>query len=553
MRSLDRGLASAATVVDYLFLRLGPTFVEMVVLTIIASLRFGQAAAALCLLGGFVLYVAVTFYLTEQRKRIRARMVKQDNAATQVAMDAISQMDLVKAFSAESFELQRYSDKVATFQATNYETQATLALLNSTQNLIQSATMLGVMLLAARTVIVGEASVGDFVLMQTYTLQVFIPLSFLGTIYSMVTTAFVDLGNLAGLLQQQPDVQDKPGAKPIRLPERDGAKGAGPRIEFKDVDFGYPLYFESAHETGPGNKAAGDSKGKGKGGGAAASAAASKTAPGDGSDLEKGQGTGEGAVESHVRRVLHGVSFTIEPNTTTALVGATGSGKSSITRLLFRFYDVDSGQVLVNGQDVRDVQQKSLRSATGLVPQDTALFNDTIMYNLRYGRPSATDEEVMQAAKAAQIHDFISSLELGYNTRVGERGLKLSGGEKQRVAIARMLLKDPPIVVLDESTSALDSVTERRVQQQLDSMAGGRTTIVVAHRLSTIRGADQILVLDQGRVAERGTHAELVDIEGGLYQRLWSEQQQAEAELGAGEPEVGVAGAEVVSIDVDGG
>ena len=406
------------------------------------------------LMGGFVLYVAVTFYLTEKRKQIRTRMVKQDNAANQVAMDAISQMDLVKAFSAEKFELQRYSDRVATFQATNYETQATLALLNSTQNLIQSFTLVGVMLLAARTVVIGGATVGDFVLMQTYTLQVFIPLSFLGTIYSMVTTAFVDLGNLAGLLQQQPDVKDKAGAGPISLPDRTGAMGKGPRIEFRNVDFGYPLYRESKHEVGPGNKGKGKGTGEGKGKGKEKGGGASGALQ---PDLESG-------VERRVRRVLHGVSFVAEPNQTVALVGATGSGKSSITRLLFRFYDVDKGQVLVNGQDVRDVQQVSLRRSIGLVPQDTALFNDTIMYNLRYGRPDASDAEVMEAARAAQIHDFIQTLELGYNTRVGERGLKLSGGEKQRVAIARMLLKDPPVVVLDESTSALDSVTERRVQ-----------------------------------------------------------------------------------------
>jgi ABC-type transport system involved in Fe-S cluster assembly fused permease/ATPase subunit len=334
--------------------------------------------------------------------------------------------------------------------------------LNIVQQFIIRATLLGGMFMSARSVVNGELDVGAFVAINAYIIGVFAPLSWLGTIYNAIITGIVDIQNLLQLLAEHPDVTDAPNATPLRVPLRGGMD-----IEFRDVHFHYP--------------------------------------------------------EQAVHRGLQGVSFVVKPGTTTAIVGHTGAGKTTISRLLFRFYDPDRGQILLGGQDIKIATQQSVRGAIGVVPQDTVMFNDTIMYNIRYGRMNASVHEVEQAAQAAQIKDFIESLPEKWNTSVGERGLKLSGGEKQRVAIARCLLKNPPIVLLDEATSALDTKTEQSVQEALHMLGKNRTTLVIAHRLSTIMHADQIIVLDQGRVAERGKHDELLAKRGEYYQ-LWNMQ-----------------------------
>jgi ATP-binding cassette subfamily B protein len=333
--------------------------------------------------------------------------------------------------------------------------------LNSGQSLIFSLGMTAIMLLTARGILAGENTIGDLVLVNTILIQLYMPLNFMGMVYREIKQGLVDLENMFSLLDEHPEIIDKPDAKPLRVD-----RGA---IRFENVHFAY----------------------------------------------------------EPDRPILKNVSFEVPAGQMVAIVGPSGAGKSTIGRILFRFYDISAGRVTIDGQDIRDVTQKSLRAAIGVVPQDTVLFNDTIFYNIKYGRPDATDEEVYEAARLAQIDDFIRQLPQGYRTMVGERGLKLSGGEKQRVAIARTILKQPPILLLDEATSALDSHTEKEIQDALDRVSRGRTTLVIAHRLSTIVHADNILVLEKGRLVEQGTHAQLL-AKGGLYASMWNRQLRAE-------------------------
>ncbi|KAJ9458077.1 Iron-sulfur clusters transporter atm1 [Diplonema papillatum] len=489
IRSMDRGTAAADTVVTYLFLYLFPTILECITTFIIFSQHYKQPeVAAICLLS-FSLYLIITYALTVWRKKFREGMNQHDNDYHNKATDSLVNFETVKYFTAEERELESFTVSVAQYQKFGVRIQASLSALNLTQQFIIYACTAGVMLVGAHQVHIGRLSVGDFVAINSYVLQLFTPLTFLGTVYNTVVMSFVNMQHLAELLSQSPDIQDVPGARPLALPydpfvrqatavnvDDDDAVPApqqchsvrGVDVEFRDVHFRYP-------------------------------------------SADAGAG-------------IHGISFRAEAGQKVALVGPTGSGKTTLSRLLFRFYDCGSGAIYVHGQDIAKAQQSSVRKAIGIVPQDTVLFNDTIRNNVLYGNPHATDEELLQAVRDAKLDDVIERLPDKWETSVGERGLRLSGGEKQRVAIARCLLKDPPVIVLDEATSALDSTTEKSVLDVLQCLAG-RTLLVIAHRLSTIQDSDLILVLKDGTIRERGTHESLRSMPDGIYNEMWRNQE----------------------------
>jgi ABC-type transport system involved in Fe-S cluster assembly fused permease/ATPase subunit len=410
-------------------------------------------------------YIIYTFKVTEWRVQIRKAMNDQDTDANQKAIDSLLNYETVKYFNAEAREAQRYDRAMAMYEGFAVKTGQSLSVLNIGQNIIITGGLIIVMALSAMGVQQGKFTVGDFVMVNAYMMQITLPLGFLGTVYREIRQALVDMGEMFGLLAQPEEVVDAVGAPDLKV-----TKG---EVVFNDVVFNYDAN----------------------------------------------------------RPILKGVSLRVGPGQKIALVGPSGSGKSTIGRLLFRFYDISGGAIEIDGQDIRSVTQTSLHQAIGVVPQDTVLFNDTVYYNIAYGNPDAGREAVQAAAKAARIHDFIMSLPDGYEAKVGERGLKLSGGEKQRVGIARTLLKNPPILVLDEATSALDTQTERDIQESLREMGQGRSVITIAHRLSTIADSDRILVLEAGEVVEQGTHEQLLS-NGGRYAAMW-ERQSAEEEEGA--------------------
>jgi ATP-binding cassette subfamily B protein len=461
-RIIERGVKGVDFLLRFMLFSIGPLIIELSLVSIIFALYFGWAYAAVVVVT-IALYVAFTFKVTEWRVKIRRQMNDQDTDANQKAIDSLLNYETVKYFNAEAREADRYDRAMQGYEVAAVKTGQSLAFLNAGQSLLITSGLVAVMVMAARGVQAGTLTVGDFVMVNAYMIQITMPLNFLGTVYREIRQALVDMGQMFGLLGQPAEVVDKPGAPALQV--------RGGEITFDGVRFSY-------EET---------------------------------------------------REILKGVSFTVQPGQKLALVGHSGSGKSTIGRLLFRFYDVTGGAIRIDGQDLRDVSQTSLHAQIGVVPQDTVLFNDTIRYNIAYGRDNATEDQIMAAARAARIHDFILSLPEGYDTTVGERGLKLSGGEKQRVGIARTLLKNPPILILDEATSALDTQTERSIQESLAEMGQGRSVIVIAHRLSTIADADQILVMDQGRVVERGTHETLVEA-GGIYAAMWARQIAEEEE-----------------------
>ncbi|XP_044294026.1 ATP-binding cassette sub-family B member 6 [Varanus komodoensis] len=456
LRSIDRGTSSINSLLSYIVFSIFPTVADIIIaivyFTSIFSAWFGLIIF-LCM----ILYLALTIILTEWRTKYRREMNTCDNAAKSRAIDSLLNFETVKYYNAENYEARRFNDSIVKYQDSEWKVNASLALLNQTQNLVIGLGLLTGSLLCAYYVTKKKLQVGDYVLFGTYIIQLYTPLNWFGTYYRMIQSAFVDMENMFELFNEEQEVKDEPGAGDLRL--------LAGRMEFENIHFGYV----------------------------------------DG------------------REILHDVSFTVMPGQTVALVGPTGSGKTTILRLLFRFYDVWGGCIRIDGQDISKVKQVSLRSHIGVVPQDTVLFNDTIRNNIRYGRIDATNEEVIEAAITANIHERILTFPDGYDTQVGERGLKLSGGEKQRVAIARTILKNPQIIIFDEATSALDTKTERIIQASLAKVCANRTTIIVAHRLSTVVKADQILVIREGRVVERGRHEQLMR-KGGMYSDMWLQQ-----------------------------
>jgi ATP-binding cassette subfamily B protein len=455
-RIIERGVKGVDFLLRFMLLSIGPLILELTMVAVIFALVFGWQYSAVVIVT-IALYVWFTFTVTEWRVKLRREMNDQDTDANQKAIDSLLNYETVKYFNAEQREADRYDSAMRRYETAAVKTGISLSFLNVGQATLITTGLVIVMAMSALGVQAGTLTVGDFVMVNAYMIQITLPLNFLGTVYREIRQALVDMGEMFGLLGQPAEVVDAPDAKPLTV-------HAG-NIVFDHVRFGY----------------------------------------------------------EPTREILKDVSFTLAPGQKLALVGHSGSGKSTIGRLLFRFYDVTQGSIRIDGQDLREVTQTSLHAQIGVVPQDTVLFNDTIRYNIAYGRDNATEEQIVEAAKAARIHDFIVSLPEGYETKVGERGLKLSGGEKQRVGIARTLLKNPPILILDEATSALDTQTERSIQESLQEMGQGRSVITIAHRLSTIADADQILVMEEGRVVERGQHDQLLD-QGGIYAAMWQRQ-----------------------------
>ncbi|GGK36710.1 ABCB family ABC transporter ATP-binding protein/permease [Salinarimonas ramus] len=459
-RVLERGRNGIEELTRLMILTLVPTIVELVLVLVILAWEFNLIYSAV-VLAMVTAYLAFTYQATKWRIAIRKRMNESDTDANTKAIDALLNFETVKYFGAEKREMARYDRSMEGYERASVQTYTSLAFLNGGQAIIFTIGMTTVMILAVRDILAGSASIGDFVLVNAMLIQLFIPLNFMGMVYREIKQALIDISDMFAILDRDPEIQDRPDAKPLAVGDA--------AVAFEDVRFSY----------------------------------------------------------NPDRPILKGISFTVPAGRTIAIVGPSGAGKSTISRLLFRFYEPQGGRILVDGQDIAAVTQESLRSAIGMVPQDTVLFNDTIGYNIRYGRWDASEEEVREAARLAQIDRFVESLPEGYDTPVGERGLKLSGGEKQRVAIARTILKSPPILLLDEATSALDSFTEKEIQDALDRVSRGRTTLVIAHRLSTVVGADEIIVLDKGEIVERGSHAQLLAAEG-VYAAMWNRQREAD-------------------------
>jgi len=460
-RVLERGTRGIIFVLDFLLFNIIPTILEILLVAVILWGMFDISFSLVVLLTVGV-YITFTLMFTNWRLRFRRQMNDQDTEANNRAVDSLLNFETVKYFGNEAHEARRYDASLERYERAYIRSEMSLNGLNFGQQAVIALGLTIVMLMAAGRVSGGGMSVGDFVLVNTYMIQMFQPLNILGFAYREIKQGLTDMEAMFRLLHEPAEVADRPGAPALTVAEGE--------IVFDDVRFGY----------------------------------------------------------RPDRTILKGVSFTVPPGRTLAIVGPTGAGKSTISRLLFRFYDVQGGAVRIDGQDVRAVAQSSVRAAIGVVPQDTVLFNDTIRYNIAYGRPGASQEEIEAAARLAQVHDFVLRLPDGYDTRVGERGLKLSGGEKQRVAIARTLLKDPKLLILDEATSALDTRTEQEIQSALRDAARGRTTLVIAHRLSTVVDADEIIVLQEGQVAERGSHAALIAADG-LYAEMWRRQSEAVA------------------------
>jgi ATP-binding cassette subfamily B protein len=464
-RDIERGVRGIESLISYSLYSIVPTLIEVVLVLAILGWTF-DVWFALITLAALVIYIFFTVYVTEWRTQFRREANEFDSAAHTKAVDSLLNYETVKYFNNEGFEAQRYDRSLDQLRRARLKAQTSLSLLNTGQQLIIAVALIAMLWRATQGVVEGRMTLGDLVMVNAFMIQLYIPLNFLGMIYREIKQSLTDLDRMFRLLEKEREVDDQVGALDLQLAE-------SPTVRFENVRFAYEAD----------------------------------------------------------RPILQGLSFEIPAGKTVAVVGSSGAGKSTLARLMYRFYDVPNdqalnGRITIDGHDIRSVTQSSLRRAIGIVPQDTVLFNDTVAYNIAYGRPGATQAEVEEAARQARIHDFIAATPKGYLTMVGERGLKLSGGEKQRVAIARTLLKDPPILIFDEATSALDSANERAIQAELQSVAHNKTTLVIAHRLSTVVDAHEILVLDAGQVVERGTHAQLLALQG-HYARMWSLQQSA--------------------------
>jgi len=458
-RVIERGTKGIETIVRFTMLNIAPTIVEFAITAVIFIWLFGVSYLGVLIVTIWA-YLYFTIKASNWRIAIRRDMNNSDTDANSKAIDSLLNFETVKYFANEKMEAERFDKAMAGYERSAIRIWTSLGFLNFGQAVIFYGGFIVISVMAVNGVMNKTLTLGDFVLLNTFLMQIYRPLNFIGFVYRELRQGLTDIEEMFKLLDQPAEIQDKPDAKPLAI--------SGPVIKFDNVTFNY--------------------------------------------DPE--------------RPILKGVSFEVPAGKTVAIVGPTGAGKSTISRLLYRFYDVTGGAITIDGQDLRDITQESLRAAIGMVPQDTVLFNDTIGYNIQYGRPGATDEEMRNAAAMAQVGPFIEALPKGYETPVGERGLKLSGGEKQRVAIARTILKAPAILILDEATSALDTKTERDIQSALDVVSKNRTTVVIAHRLSTVINADEILVLRDGLVAERGNHVALLQMDG-LYAQMWSRQREA--------------------------
>jgi ABC-type transport system involved in Fe-S cluster assembly fused permease/ATPase subunit len=461
-RDIERGTRGVHSLISYSLYSIVPTLIEVTLVLTLLAVKFDVWFAGITIIA-LVFYVIFTVTVTEWRSKFRKIMNELDSTAHSRAVDSLLNYETVKYFNNEDFEARRYDNNLQHYRNAAVKSQSSLSLLNAGQQLIIATGLVAMLWRATQGVADGRMTLGDLVMVNAFMIQLYIPLGFLGVLYREIKQSLIDLAKMFNLMEKEREIADLPDAQALEII-------GSPEVRYDNVSFAY----EAA------------------------------------------------------RPILHNISFVIPSGKTVAVVGSSGAGKSTLARLLFRFYDVSNpqqgGRITIAGQDIKSVTQASVRQAIGIVPQDTVLFNDTVGYNIAYGKPGATHAEVETAARAARIHDFIRSTPAGYQTMVGERGLKLSGGEKQRVAIARTLLKNPPLMIFDEATSALDSANERAIQAELRNIAQNKTTLVIAHRLSTVVDAHEILVMDEGKIIERGTHSALLAL-GQRYASMWALQQ----------------------------